>query len=54
MDWLFFLILGAVLFVLIVGVLVLRYFWMLRLEEEERKAEIEQEARETAETNSGL
>ena len=54
MDWIYLLILGAVLFVLIAGVLVLRYVWMVRLEEEERLAEIEQEARETAESNSGL
>jgi len=40
--------------VLIAGILMLRYFWMVRLEEEERRAQIEQEARETAVSNSGL
>ena len=54
MDWVFFSILGAGLFVLIAGILVLRHFWIIRLEEAERQAEIEQEARETAESNSGL
>ena len=54
MDWAFNLVLGAVLFVLITGILVLRYFWMRHLEQQERKSEIEQEARETAESNSGL
>jgi hypothetical protein len=54
MDWVFLLILGAVLFVVIAGVLVLRYVWMIRLEAAERREEMEQEARETAESNSGL
>jgi preprotein translocase subunit YajC len=54
MDWIFYLVVGIVLFVIVVGALVARYFLMLRLEEIERKEEREQEARETAEANSGL
>lgn len=54
MDWAFYLVLGIVLFAIVAGALVLRYLLMLRLEEIERKAELEQEARETAEANSGL
>lgn len=54
MDWIFYFVVGTVLFVIIVGALVARYFLMLRLEEAQRKAELEEEARETAEANSGL
>jgi preprotein translocase subunit YajC len=54
MDWVFYLVVGAVLFVFIVGVLVVRYFLTIRLEEAERKAEQEDDAQNTAEANSGL
>lgn len=54
MDWAFYLVLGIVLFAIVAAALVVRYLLMLRLEEIERKAELEQEARDTAEANSGL
>lgn len=54
MDWVFYIVVGAVLFVIIVIAMVARYFLMLRLEEAQRREEVEQEARETAEANSGL
>ena len=54
MDWLFYIGAGVALFVIIVAVLVTRYFLMLRLEEVERQEEQEQDARDTAEANSGL
>lgn len=54
MDWVFYLIVGMVLFAIIVAVLVARYFLALRLEEVQRSEEIEEDARDTAEANSGL
>lgn len=54
MDWVFYLSVGLVLFVVIVAVLAARYFLTLRLEELERQEAIEQESRDTAEANSGL
>ena len=54
MDWVFYLVVGAVLFVFVVGVLVVRYFLTIRLEEEELKAEREDDERDTAKANSGL
>lgn len=54
MDWVFYLTVGAILFVVIVVALAARYLLMLRLEEAQRKEELEQEARDTAEANSGL
>lgn len=54
MDWVFFLVVGSVLFVIVVAALIARYFLMLRLEEIQRQEDLEQEARETAEANSGL
>ena len=54
MDWVFYLVVGAVLFVFVVGVLVVRYFLTIRLEEEELKAEREDDERDTARANSGL
>jgi flagellar biosynthesis/type III secretory pathway M-ring protein FliF/YscJ len=54
MDWVFYVSVGLVLFVVIVIALAVRYFLMLRLEEMQREEEQEQEARETAEANSGL
>jgi hypothetical protein len=54
MDWPFLLIVGGVLFVVIVGALCMRYWFEGRVDEIERKENIKQEAKETAESNSGL
>jgi membrane protein implicated in regulation of membrane protease activity len=54
MEWSFYLILAGVLFALIVAVVALRYFIDRRLAAHEANKRTEEEARKTAESNSGL
>ena len=54
MDWMFYLIVFLVLFGLIAMILTVRFFLGKRLEKIERKRRIEGEARQIAESNSGL
>jgi Tfp pilus assembly protein PilO len=53
-DWNFYLIVFAALFGIFVTLLTVRFFVSKRLEKLERKRQIEEEARQTAESNSGL
>lgn len=54
MDWSFYLIVFVSLFGFIVALMTVRYFVGKRLEKIEKKCEMEDEARRTAESNSGL
>ena len=54
MDWMFYLIVFLVLFALITTLLTIRYFMGKRLEKLERQRQMEEDARQTAESNSGL
>jgi hypothetical protein len=54
MDWTFYLVSVGVLFGTIALMLSIRYLLNKRLEKAEQKARMEEEARQTAETNSGL
>jgi regulatory protein YycI of two-component signal transduction system YycFG len=54
MDWMFYLTVFLVLFVLIAILLSVRFFLGKRLEKIERKRQMEEEARQIAESNSGL
>ncbi len=54
MDWMFYLIVFLVLFGLIATILTVRFFLGKRLEMIERKRQTEEEARQIAESNSGL
>ena len=54
MDWMFYLIVFLSLFALISALLVLRYLRGKRLEKLERERQMEEDARQTAESNSGL
>lgn len=54
MDWMFYLIVFLVLFALIAILLTIRFFLDKRLEKIEKKRQMEEEARQVAETNSGL
>lgn len=54
MDWMFYLMVFLVMFALIATLLTIRYFMGKRLESLERKRQMEEDARQTAESNSGL
>ena len=54
MDWMFYLTLLVVLFSIIAVLGTFRYFMNKRIEKIEEKHRIEEEARHTAESNSGL
>lgn len=54
MDWMFYLIVFLSLFALISALLTIRYLLSKRLEKIERKRQVEEDARQTAESNSGL
>ena len=54
MDWMFYLIVFLALFSLIATLLSIRFLLGKRLEKMEEKRQMEEEARQTAESNSGL
>lgn len=54
MDWMFYLTLLVVLFSIIAVIGSVRYLMNKRLEKLERKQQMEEEARQIAESNSGL
>jgi hypothetical protein len=54
MDWVFYGIVLGVLFFGISAMLVVRYLLSVRLEKIEKKQRMEEEARQIAESNSGL
>lgn len=54
MDWMFYLIVSVTLFVVFAVILATRYYLSQRLAKLERMEEAEKEAREIAESNSGL
>ena len=54
MDWMFYLMVLGVLFFAISAMLAIRYLFGLRLERLEKKQRMEEEARQIAESNSGL
>ncbi len=54
MDWNFYLIVFVVLFGFIAVLITVRYFVGKRLEKIEKKHDMEDEARRTAESNAGL
>ena len=54
MDWTFYLTIFVALFALFVALLTVRFFVGKRLEMLERKRQVEDEARQIAESNSGL
>jgi hypothetical protein len=54
MDWMFYLVVFAVVFGFLAVMQTFRYILSKRLEKEEKKRRMEQEARQTSESNSGL
>jgi uncharacterized membrane protein len=54
MDWTFYLASLGILFGTIAVLLTVRFFVNRRLDKREKKLRMEKEARQTAETNSGL
>ena len=54
MDWTFYIIVLGVLFFGITAMLAIRYLLSMRLERLEKKQRLEEEARQIAESNSGL
>lgn len=54
MDWMFYLIIFAVLFGFIAVILTVRYLLERRLENHEKRRRVEEEARQLAQSNSGL
>ena len=54
MDWMFYVMVLGVLFFAISAMLAIRYLFGLRLERLEKKQRMEEEARQIAESNSGL
>ena len=54
MDWVFYLTLLVVLFSIIAVLSTFRYLMNKRIEKIEAKARLDDEARQTAESNSGL
>jgi Tfp pilus assembly protein PilO len=54
MDWMFYMIVFLALFAFVAVLLTVRYFMSKRLEKIERKLQMEEEARQTAKSNSGL
>ena len=54
MDWMFYLIIFAIVFGFLAIMQTVRYVLSKRLETEEKKRRMEEEAREISESNSGL
>ena len=54
MDWMFYLIVFLALFALIATILTVRFLLAKRLDKIEKKRQMEEEARQLAESNSGL
>lgn len=54
MDWMFYLVAFLVSFALITAILTIRYLVGRRLEKYEKKRQLEEDARDTAQSNSGL
>jgi len=54
MDWVFYGIVLGVLFFAISAMLITRYLLGIRLEKLEKKQQMEEEARQISESNSGL
>ena len=54
MDWMFYLIVFLALFAFVAVLLTIRYLMSKRLEKIERKRQMEEDARQSAESNSGL
>jgi Tfp pilus assembly protein PilO len=54
MDWMFYLIIFAILFGFITVILSVRFLINRRLQKIEKKRQMEAQARRTAESNSGL
>jgi uncharacterized membrane protein YcjF (UPF0283 family) len=54
MDWMFYLIVSVALFVVFAAILAIRYYLNERLAKLERIEEAEEEARNIAESHSGL
>jgi len=54
MDWASYLVVFPVLFAFIATLMTIRFFMDKRLEKMEEKRLVEEEARQTAESNSGL
>lgn len=54
MDWMFYLMVLGVMFFAISAMLAIPYLFGLRLEKLEKLKKMEEEARQTAESNSGL
>ena len=54
MDWMFYLIIFAIVFGFLAAMQTIRYVLSKRLESEEKKRRMEEEAREISESNSGL
>ncbi len=54
MDWMFYLIVFLALFAFVAVLLTIRFLMSKRLEKIERKRQMEEDARQAAESNSGL
>jgi uncharacterized membrane protein YcjF (UPF0283 family) len=54
MDWMFYLVVLVVLFSIIAVLGIFRYLMHVRLKRIEKKLKMEEEARQIAESNSGL
>ena len=54
MDWMFYLYVAVVLFSVLAVILTIRYFLDRRLEMLEEKRRMEEDARQIADSNSGL
>lgn len=54
MDWMFYLYVFLILFSFVAAILALRFLMNKRIEKHEKKRRMEEEARQIAETNSGL
>lgn len=54
MDWMFYLTVFLVMFALIATLLTIRYLMGKRLDKIEKKRQMEEDARQIAESNSGL
>jgi len=54
MDWMFYVIIFAIVFGFLAIMQTVRYVLSTRLEKEEKRRRMEEEAREISESNSGL
>ena len=54
MDWMFYIVVFAVVFGFLAVMQTIRYVLSKRLEKEEKKRRMEEEARQISESNSGL